>query len=92
MLKRQPDLAAELTKPVYRDRRGEVPEGAEEWYAVPAFNTMPTGGLITTYVRSAMRKAQRFPAVPRIMPELEAACDAFEHVSNTVETIAVKES
>ncbi|MDN3566024.1 TauD/TfdA family dioxygenase, partial [Paeniroseomonas aquatica] len=65
MLKRRPDLAAELTKPVYRDRRGELPEGAEEWYAVPVFNPMPEGGLITTYVRSAMRKAQRFPAVPR---------------------------
>ena len=27
-----------------------------------------------------------------VADELEAACDAFEHVSNTVETIAVKES
>ncbi|MBN1170756.1 MAG: DUF47 family protein [Micromonosporaceae bacterium] len=27
-----------------------------------------------------------------VADELEAACDAFEHVSNTIETIAVKES
>jgi uncharacterized protein Yka (UPF0111/DUF47 family) len=27
-----------------------------------------------------------------VADQLEAACDAFEHVSNTVETIAVKES
>ena len=27
-----------------------------------------------------------------VADELEAACDAFEHVSHTVETIAVKES
>ena len=27
-----------------------------------------------------------------VADELEAACDAFEHVANTVETIAVKES
>jgi len=27
-----------------------------------------------------------------VVDELEAACDAFEHVANTVETIAVKES
>jgi hypothetical protein len=85
MLKRRPDLVAELTKPVYRDRRGEVPEGAEEWYAVPAFNPMPGGGLITTYVRSAMRKAQRFPAVPRITPQLDAACDLFDRLAESPE-------
>jgi uncharacterized protein Yka (UPF0111/DUF47 family) len=27
-----------------------------------------------------------------VVEELEAACDAFEHVANVVETIAVKES
>jgi hypothetical protein len=27
-----------------------------------------------------------------VADELEAACDAFEHVANTVETIAVKDS
>jgi uncharacterized protein Yka (UPF0111/DUF47 family) len=27
-----------------------------------------------------------------VADELEAACDAFEHVANTVETVAVKES
>ncbi|MCO6417978.1 TauD/TfdA family dioxygenase [Siccirubricoccus sp. KC 17139] len=83
MLKQRPDLAAELAKPLYRDRRGEVPEGGEEWYAVPAFNPMPGGGLITTYVRSAMRKAQRFPAVPRITPQLDAACDLFDQLAES---------
>ncbi len=81
MLKRRPDLLAELVKPVYRDRRGEVPEGAEPWYAVPVFNLMPDGGLIATYVRSAMRKAQRFPEVPRITPELDAACDLLDSLA-----------
>lgn len=85
MLKRRPDLAAELTGPVYRDRRGELPEGAEEWYAVPVFSPMPGGGLITTYVRSAMRKAQRFPAVPRTTPELEAACNLFDELAESPE-------
>lgn len=83
MLKRRSDLAAELTGPVYRDRRGELPEGAEEWYAVPVFSPMPGGGLITTYVRSAMRKAQRFPAVPRTTPELEAACNLFDELAES---------
>jgi hypothetical protein len=81
MLRRRPDLVAELTRPVYRDRRGEVPEGGKEWYAVPVFNPMPDGGLITTYVRSAMRKAQRFDEVPRLTPEIEAACDLLDSLA-----------
>lgn len=85
MLQRRPDLVAELTRPVYRDRRGEVPEGAKEWYAVPVFNRMPGGGLVTTYVRSAMRKAQRFAEVPRITPELDAACDLFDSLAESPE-------
>ena len=78
MLARHPDLLPELMQPVYRDRRGELPEGAEPWYAVPVFNLMPDGGLIASYVRSAMTKAQRFPEVPRITPALQAACDAMD--------------
>jgi hypothetical protein len=83
MLRRRPDLAAELTRPVYRDRRGEVPEDAKEWYAVPVFNPMPGGGLVTTYIRSAMRKAQRFAEMPRITPELDAACDLFDQLAES---------
>ncbi len=78
MLRRHSDLLPELLAPVHRDRRGEVPDGAEPWYAVPVFSPMPDGGLVATYVRSAMRKAQRFPAVPRMTPALEAACDALD--------------
>lgn len=78
MLARHPDLLPELLRPVHRDRRGEVPAGAEEWYAVPVFSPMPGGGLVATYVRSAMKKAQRFPEVPRSTPALEAACDALD--------------
>ena len=78
MLRRHPDLLGELLQPVYRDRRGEVPDGAEPWYAVPAFNPMPDGGMVATYVRSAMQKAQRFSEVPRLSPQLIAACDAMD--------------
>ena len=83
MLRRRPDLLQELLQPVHRDRRGEVPEGAEPWYAVPVFNPMPDGGLIATYVRSAMRKAQRFPEVPRLTPQLEAACDLLDELAES---------
>lgn len=37
MLKRRPDLVAEMVKPLYRDRRGEVPAGKEPWYTLPMF-------------------------------------------------------
>jgi hypothetical protein len=81
MLRRHPDLLGELLRPVYRDRRGEVPDGAEPWYAVPVFNPMPGGGLVATYVRSAMQKAQRFAEVPRLSPQLIAACDAMDSLA-----------
>ena len=38
MQARRPDLVKALLKPVYRDRRGEIPPGAEPWYAFPVFN------------------------------------------------------
>jgi len=85
MLAQRPDLVAELCKPVYRDRRGEVPAGADPWYAVPVFNPMPDGRLVTAYVRSAMRKAQRFAEVPRSTPALEAACDLLDAIAGDPE-------
>jgi hypothetical protein len=83
MLQRRPDLVELLTRPVFRDRRGEVPEGAQPWYSVPVFSPMPDGRLVTAYVRSAMRKAQRFPEVPRTTPELEAACDLLDALADS---------
>ena len=83
MLRQRPDLAAELVRPVYRDRRDEVPAGADPWYAVPVFNPMPDGSLVTTYVRSAIRKAQRFPEVPRLTPALDAACDLLDSLAES---------
>lgn len=83
MLRRDPDLVAELCRPVYRDRRGEVPAGADPWYAVPVFNPMPDGSLVTTYVRSSIRKAQRFPEVPRLTPALDAACDLLDSLAES---------
>ena len=49
---------------------------------VPVFSPMPDGGLVATYVRSAMLKAQRFPEVPRLTPQLIAACDAMDALAN----------
>jgi len=84
MLKRRPDLVRALMEPVYRDRRGEVPPGKGEWYVLPVFNPHD-GKLISSYVRSAIRKAQRFADVPRISAELEAAMNLLDTLAESPE-------
>lgn len=77
MLKRRSDLVRVLMGPVYRDRREEIPPGQGPWYVIPVFN--PYGDRVfTTYVRSTVRKAQRFPEIPRIPLELEEAMDLLD--------------
>ena len=77
MLERRPDLVRVLMGPVYRDRREEIPPGQGPWYVIPVFNPYD-GRVFTTYVRSTVRKAQRFPELPRISPHLEAAMDLLD--------------
>jgi hypothetical protein len=38
LLRRRPDLLAELYKPIYMDRRGEVPPGKKPWFGMPLFS------------------------------------------------------
>lgn len=75
-----PEHAATLMQPTWRDRRDEIPDGAEPWYAMPVF-TPHEGRLFGHYVRSAIRKAQRFEGVPRITPEQEAAFDVLDELA-----------
>jgi hypothetical protein len=81
MAERRPDLVRVLMQPTYRDRRDEVPEGRGPWYPMPVFNPFE-GRLFTHYVRSVIRKAQRFPDVPRITPEQEEAFDYVDALAN----------
>lgn len=81
MVKRRPDLAAVLMKPVYRTRWGEVPEGRKPYYGTAPFNLV-NGRVICTYVRSATRKAQLMDVVPRLTPEQEEAMDLFDALAN----------
>lgn len=48
MLRRRPELVEALTRPIYRDRRDEVPPGKAPWYAIPIFNEY--AGLLTTSI------------------------------------------
>ena len=60
----RPDFLEALSQPIYRDRRGEVPTGMDEWYALPVFNVYKgwfAANIEPTYIGSA----ERFPDVPR---------------------------
>ena len=81
---RRPDVARLLMQPTYRDRRDEIPEGRKPWYPMPVFN-VHDGRLFVSYVRSVIRKAQRFPEVPRLTPELDAALDCFDAMAGDPE-------
>lgn len=84
MAERRPDLARVLMQPTYRDRRDEVPENRGPWYPMPVF--IPhEGRLFAHYVRSVIRKAQRFPDVPRITPEQEEAFEYLDALANSPE-------
>ncbi len=76
MLKRRPELVAELAGPIYRDHRGEIPEGKDPWWQLPIFNfhedylTVSAGG---SYIRSA----QRFEQLPCHSEALKEALALF---------------
>ena len=81
MLKRRPDLVAEMVKPLYRDRRGEVPEGQKPFFEIPVFN-WHKGFLTAIYQRQYIDSAQRFADAPRISPQLKEALDLFDALTN----------
>ena len=59
LLKRRPDLVEALSQPMYRDRRGEVPEGMTNWYALPYFNY--NEGYLTTTKGYFITSKENFP-------------------------------
>lgn len=80
MVRRAPALARALTEPLYRTRWGEVGSDRPAWIEVPAFN-LHERGVVTTYVRSAVRKAQLMPEVPRVTALQEQAMDLFDEIA-----------
>ncbi len=76
MLRTRPDLAAELAQPIYRDRRGEVPEGAQPYFQLPVFN-FEHGLLTINWQGGYIRSAQRFEELPRHSTKLTEAIDLF---------------
>lgn len=81
MLKRRPDLVAALAEPIYRDRRGEVPEGKDPWFQLPVFN-YHEGYLTTSWQGGYIRSAERFEELPRRSETLNEALDMFNRLAN----------
>ena len=64
MLKRRPELVEALSVDIYRDRRGEIPEGMERTWKVPIFSIVEGYMTISGGGQYAL-SAQRFPEVPK---------------------------
>jgi Taurine catabolism dioxygenase TauD, TfdA family len=76
MLKRRPDLVEELCQPIWRDRRGEIPDGAQPYYQIPVFS-FEQGYFTCNWQGGYIRSAQRFEELPRHSPKLVEALDTF---------------
>ena len=77
LMRRRPGLLAELYKPIYMDRRGEVPPGKKPWFGMPLFHFQ--NGLFTGYspVRQYIDSLARFPEAPRMSNAQREALDAY---------------
>lgn len=76
LVRTRPDHARTLLGAFHRTRWGEVPANKQQWSSGPVFSPW-NGRLISSYVRSAIMKAQRMPQVPRLTP---AQTEALDHL------------
>jgi hypothetical protein len=77
LVRRRPQFARVLQRPLYYTRWGEIPEGKLAHESAPVF-TPWQGRMIATYVRSAIKKAQALPEVPRLTDEQIEAMDFLD--------------
>jgi hypothetical protein len=78
---RRPDLAAALYQPIPRDRHDEIPPGEGPWYELPVFNYFQ-GRLSVYFLRRHMEEVVKYPGVPPITAELQAAMDLVQELAN----------
>lgn len=76
LVRTRPDHAHTLLGAFHRTRWGEVPANKQQWSSGPIFSPW-NGRMISSYVRSAIMKAQRMPEVPRLTP---AQIEALDHL------------
>lgn len=65
VLRRRPDLVPALFGDIYRDRRGEIPDGKPPWWVMPVFQWYE-GRLFSHFSTTYIRSAQRFNQAPRL--------------------------
>ena len=72
LLRLKPDLAELLARPVYHDRKGEVPTGKQPYYAMPVFNFH--GDQMSVFLSpDFVRTTERFEELPKHTAELKEA-------------------
>lgn len=79
LVQSRPDLAQVLLDGFHRTRWGEIPAGQKPYASSPIFAAL-NGRMFSSYVRSAIHKAQAMEVVPRLTPlQIEAMdhLDAF---------------
>ncbi len=86
MLRRRPDLVAELCKPWYRDRRNEIPPGKDPWFELPVFN-FAEGYFSCGWQNYYIRSAQRFEELPRFT---EAQIEALDMIDTLAEELRLE--
>ena len=84
MLRRDPNLWAQMYTPFWRDRRGEIPPGREPYYPMAAFH-YHHGLLSTIYARDYIESCDRFDALPRLSGRQVAALDLFDSLTEDPE-------
>ncbi len=80
MWERDRELWAELYRPMWRDRRGEIPAGRKPYYPTAAFH-YHEGLLSTTYGRDYVDSSERFGELPRQTGSQVAAFDLFDSLA-----------
>ena len=77
----RPDLLEKLFDPIATDRRGEVPEGAKPWMAIPPLSWHERR-LTVFYQRQYIDSAQRFEGAMRLTPAHVEALDMFDALAD----------
>jgi hypothetical protein len=81
MVASRPDLVAELAKPLYRSRRGEIPPGeTKPWFLLPVF-FVTDGYFAARPPGTTVGKAQGMPGVPEMTPLQREAISTFNRLA-----------
>ena len=84
ILERRPDLAEVLRRPFPVDRKGEIPQGKDEFYMLAVAHDY--GGYVTVlYTRDFIDTSQRHPDAPRLTDAQIDAMDMFDELAASPE-------